>query len=99
MIENIFSILWDQDSGLNNKLFNGNDSSTSKRVPRGSRHCANGQDCMVLSWNYLWYNKTHFSWRVYMLKPLFGVFPTDKRIAGIHSIPITDDGSLIMVLG
>jgi len=32
-----------------------------------------------------------------MLKPLFGEFPTDKRIAGIHSIPITDDGSLIMV--
>lgn len=33
-----------------------------------------------------------------MLKPLFGgVFPTDKRIAGIHSIPVTDDGSLIMV--
>ena len=34
-----------------------------------------------------------------MLKPLFGVLPTHKRIAGIHSIPITDDGSLIMVLG
>jgi 8-oxo-dGTP pyrophosphatase MutT (NUDIX family) len=32
-----------------------------------------------------------------MLKPLFGVFPTDKRIAGIHSIPITEDGSFIMV--
>jgi hypothetical protein len=32
-----------------------------------------------------------------MLKPLFGVFPTDKRIAGIHSIPITEDGSIIMV--
>lgn len=32
-----------------------------------------------------------------MLKPLFGAIPTDKRIAGIHSIPITQDGSLIMV--
>jgi 8-oxo-dGTP diphosphatase len=32
-----------------------------------------------------------------MLKPLFGAFPTDKRIAGIHSIPITKDGSLVMV--
>jgi 8-oxo-dGTP diphosphatase len=32
-----------------------------------------------------------------MLKPLFGQFPTDKRIAGIHSVPITKDGSLVMV--
>ncbi|WP_274366237.1 NUDIX domain-containing protein [Paenibacillus thermotolerans] len=32
-----------------------------------------------------------------MLKPLFGEFPTDKRIAGIHSIPITEDGSIVMV--
>ncbi|OEF99892.1 NUDIX hydrolase [Vulcanibacillus modesticaldus] len=24
-------------------------------------------------------------------------YPSDKRIAGIHSIPITDDGSIIMV--
>lgn len=31
-----------------------------------------------------------------MLKPLFGVFPSDKRIAGIHSIPITKDGSIVM---
>lgn len=32
-----------------------------------------------------------------MLKPLFGVLPTDKRIAGIHSIPVTDEGSIVMV--
>ncbi|WP_336773105.1 NUDIX hydrolase [Paenibacillus sp. MMO-58] len=32
-----------------------------------------------------------------MLKPLFGVWPTDKRIAGIHSIPVTSDGSIVMV--
>jgi 8-oxo-dGTP diphosphatase len=32
-----------------------------------------------------------------MLKPLFGEFPTDKRIAGIHSIPITEDGFIVMV--
>ncbi|WP_127499468.1 NUDIX domain-containing protein [Paenibacillus glycanilyticus] len=32
-----------------------------------------------------------------MLKPLFGVWPTDKRIAGIHSIPVTSNGSIVMV--
>lgn len=32
-----------------------------------------------------------------MLRPLSGSFPADKRIAGIHSIPITEDGSIIMV--
>ncbi|MFD2611363.1 NUDIX domain-containing protein [Paenibacillus gansuensis] len=32
-----------------------------------------------------------------MLTPLNGKFPTDKRIAGIHSIPITEDGSIVMV--
>ncbi|MFD0712991.1 NUDIX domain-containing protein [Paenibacillus sp. GCM10027626] len=32
-----------------------------------------------------------------MLRPLNGTLPTDKRIAGIHSIPITDDGSIVMV--
>jgi 8-oxo-dGTP diphosphatase len=32
-----------------------------------------------------------------MLKPLFGSFPNDKKIAGIHSIPITSDGLIIMV--
>lgn len=31
-----------------------------------------------------------------MLKPLFGVWPTDKRIAGIHSIPVAADGSIVM---
>ncbi len=31
-----------------------------------------------------------------MLKPI-DRFPEDKRIAGVHSIPITDDGSIIMV--
>lgn len=31
-----------------------------------------------------------------MLRPLHGVYPTDKKIAGIHSIPITEDGSIIM---
>jgi 8-oxo-dGTP pyrophosphatase MutT (NUDIX family) len=32
-----------------------------------------------------------------MLRPLNGALPTDKKIAGIHSIPITGDGSLVMV--
>jgi len=32
-----------------------------------------------------------------MLKPIFGELPTDKPIAGIHSIPVTEDGSIIMV--
>jgi ADP-ribose pyrophosphatase YjhB (NUDIX family) len=32
-----------------------------------------------------------------MLKPLSGSFPTDKKIAGVHSIPITKDGLIIMV--
>ncbi|MEC0243620.1 NUDIX domain-containing protein [Paenibacillus dokdonensis] len=32
-----------------------------------------------------------------MLSPLNGSFPTDKKIAGVHSIPITDDGSIVMV--
>lgn len=32
-----------------------------------------------------------------MLRPLNGTFPTDKKIAGVHSIPITDDGSIVMV--
>jgi len=32
-----------------------------------------------------------------MLRPLNGVFPTDKKIAGVHSIPITEDGSIVMV--
>jgi 8-oxo-dGTP diphosphatase len=32
-----------------------------------------------------------------MLSPLNGDFPTDKKIAGIHSIPITVDGSIVMV--
>ncbi|WP_435171661.1 NUDIX domain-containing protein [Paenibacillus glycanilyticus] len=32
-----------------------------------------------------------------MLKPLFGVWPTDKRIAGIHSIPVTSNGYIVMV--
>ncbi|OXM16095.1 NUDIX domain-containing protein [Paenibacillus herberti] len=32
-----------------------------------------------------------------MLRPLNGTFPTDKKIAGIHSIPIAEDGSIIMV--
>ncbi|MBP1994206.1 NUDIX hydrolase [Paenibacillus eucommiae] len=32
-----------------------------------------------------------------MLRPLNGDFPTDKKIAGIHSLPITDDGSIVMV--
>ncbi|QGQ99330.1 NUDIX domain-containing protein [Paenibacillus psychroresistens] len=32
-----------------------------------------------------------------MLQPLHGIFPIDKRIAGIHSIPITDDGLIVMV--
>ncbi|MEK8127715.1 NUDIX domain-containing protein [Paenibacillus filicis] len=31
-----------------------------------------------------------------MLKPI-SEFPCDKRIAGIHSVPITDDGMVIMV--
>lgn len=32
-----------------------------------------------------------------MLHPLYGSFPSDRRIAGIHSIPITADGSMVMV--
>ena len=32
-----------------------------------------------------------------MLRPLNGTFPTDKKIAGVHSIPITEDGSIVMV--
>ncbi|WP_145949474.1 NUDIX hydrolase [Paenibacillus sp. Y412MC10] len=32
-----------------------------------------------------------------MLSPLNGTFPTDKKIAGVHSIPITEDGSIVMV--
>ncbi|SEC41609.1 NUDIX domain-containing protein [Paenibacillus sp. GP183] len=32
-----------------------------------------------------------------MLCPLNGTFPTDKKIAGVHSIPITEDGSIVMV--
>lgn len=32
-----------------------------------------------------------------MLIPLNGTFPTDKKIAGVHSIPITEDGSIVMV--
>jgi 8-oxo-dGTP diphosphatase len=32
-----------------------------------------------------------------MLNPLHGILPIDKRIAGIHSIPITDDGLIVMV--
>ncbi|MGM0885094.1 MAG: NUDIX hydrolase [Bacillota bacterium] len=32
-----------------------------------------------------------------MLRSLNGVFPTDKKIAGIHSIPITEDGTIVMV--
>ncbi|GGA11683.1 hypothetical protein GCM10008018_65960 [Paenibacillus marchantiophytorum] len=32
-----------------------------------------------------------------MLSLLNGTFPTDKKIAGVHSIPITEDGSIIMV--
>ncbi|AZN43442.1 NUDIX hydrolase [Paenibacillus albus] len=32
-----------------------------------------------------------------MLRHLNGSFPTDKRIAGVHSIPITEDGSIVMV--
>ena len=32
-----------------------------------------------------------------MLKPIFGELPADKPIAGIHSIPVTEDGSIIMV--
>ena len=32
-----------------------------------------------------------------MLSPLNGTFPTNKKIAGVHSIPITEDGSIIMV--
>ncbi|MCM3628669.1 NUDIX hydrolase [Paenibacillus glycanilyticus] len=31
-----------------------------------------------------------------MLKPLCRVWPTDKRIAGIHSIPVTEDGLIVM---
>src|ERR1700730_19314384 len=32
-----------------------------------------------------------------MLRPLNGTFPTDKKIAGVHSIPIAEDGSIVMV--
>jgi 8-oxo-dGTP diphosphatase len=32
-----------------------------------------------------------------MLRTLNGNIPSDKRIAGVHSIPITDDGSIVMV--
>jgi 8-oxo-dGTP diphosphatase len=32
-----------------------------------------------------------------MLRILNGNIPTDKRIAGVHSIPISDDGSIVMV--
>src|SRR4029453_16173622 len=32
-----------------------------------------------------------------MLRSLNGAFPTDKKIAGIHSIPITEDGLIVMV--
>ncbi|SDP04185.1 NUDIX domain-containing protein [Paenibacillus sp. yr247] len=32
-----------------------------------------------------------------MLRPLNGTFPIDKIIAGVHSIPITNDGSIVMV--
>jgi 8-oxo-dGTP diphosphatase len=32
-----------------------------------------------------------------MLSPLNGTFPTDKKITSVHSIPITEDGSIIMV--
>jgi 8-oxo-dGTP diphosphatase len=32
-----------------------------------------------------------------MLSLLNGSFPTDKKIASVHSIPITKDGSMIMI--
>lgn len=32
-----------------------------------------------------------------MLIPLNGAFPTDKTIAGIHSIPVAEDGAIIFV--
>ncbi|MFC5651140.1 NUDIX domain-containing protein [Paenibacillus solisilvae] len=32
-----------------------------------------------------------------MLSPLNGTFPVDKKIAGVNSIPITEDGSIVMV--
>jgi 8-oxo-dGTP diphosphatase len=32
-----------------------------------------------------------------MLRVLNGTFPSDKKIAGIHSIPITEEGSIVMV--
>ncbi|RJE88388.1 NUDIX hydrolase [Paenibacillus sp. 1011MAR3C5] len=32
-----------------------------------------------------------------MLKPLNGTFPSDKTIAGIHSIPVAEDGSIVFV--
>ncbi|TFE19437.1 NUDIX hydrolase [Cohnella luojiensis] len=32
-----------------------------------------------------------------MLRTLKGSLPSDKRIAGVHCIPITEDGSIVMV--
>lgn len=32
-----------------------------------------------------------------MLRALNGTLPDDKRIAGIHSIPVTEDGSIVLV--
>ncbi|RKN82147.1 NUDIX domain-containing protein [Paenibacillus ginsengarvi] len=32
-----------------------------------------------------------------MLKRLVGELPNDKRIAGVHSIPVLEDGSIVLV--